>query len=214
MDAPFRSLRRAGARPPLPVVVVVCDDSKTAVGYFSALKPLVRGKLTLRVVGCPSGGGGVRRILARATGEARAERMTRAGDGRDFVWALIDREHEPAKQREADDAKKFPKIKNAGIALSNPCYEVWTLLHLVDTGSHFTDCKAVAGAIKRPWQERFGVPFDNKAQADYSMLLPLRSDAMMRARHRREANDPSWTEVYLVLETIDSLLASPPSDRS
>jgi hypothetical protein len=87
-------------------------------------------------------------------------------------------------------------------------YEVWTLLHLVDTGTAFLDCQAVLARVESEWQARFGQPFGKKAQADYAKIIGDRRVAASRARKHCEAGDPSWTEVYLLIEEIERLAGS------
>lgn len=88
------------------------------------------------------------------------------------------------------------------VALSDPCYEVWTLLHLQDTGEMFVDCGAVLARIRQRWKTRFGQEFGKKAQADYSKILADRATAAERARRHHQNGDQSWTEVYLLIDEI------------
>jgi hypothetical protein len=94
------------------------------------------------------------------------------------------------------------------VALSNPCYELWSLLHLVDTGEMFINCAAVIERLAKEWQGRFKQAFGPKAQADYSKIIEDRMAAVARARKHHENGDQSWTEVYLVVEDIERRIAS------
>ena len=186
---------------PLPVVVVVCDDSRTAPAYFDLLKRAVKQHVTLNIprVGCQ--GGSPATVLDRAIAEH--EKLRDDGGDRDAVWALIDMERDPACQRRAVDAKKKGEQRGIKVALSDPCYEVWTLLHLEDTGRQFNDCGQVLDRVKQLWQQQFGQQFDQKAQADYSKIVPLRHEAAARAKRHYEAEDQSRTEVYKIIEYIE-----------
>ena len=81
----------------------------------------------------------------------------------------------------ADQAQKNAAGKKYRVLLSNPCYEVWTLAHLTDTGEHFNDCKAVVSRIRTEWKKAFGSEFGPKAQADYEKLMRYRDTAILRA---------------------------------
>ncbi len=199
--------RPSNTRNPLPVVVLVCDDKRTAVAYFSLLKHQVKAKLYLEVVKAPCHGAtpdGVVDVAMNKAKQLADESSSDDGSG-DAVWALIDLEIEPKTQTQAQNAKTKAGKAGVCVALSNPCFEVWTLAHLVDTGEAFQNCGAVVTRVKAEWKKQFGTDFGNKkAQADYSKLMPLRETAMERCK-RREQNDPSWTEVYKIVEFIAAL---------
>lgn len=202
----FGLSRPTGIRSTLPVIVIACDDSKTAVRYFEALRGIVKGKATLTIVRNSRHNISPKGIVKKAN-----EKLTQLkrdsdqhGGERTSAWALIDREARPHLQEEADAAKKCGDKRGINVVLSNPCYEVWTLLHLEDTGQLFSDCTAVLNRIKTKWKRVLNEAFDTKkAQADYSKLLKFVSVACKRARHHHEAGDPSWTEVYKLIEEIE-----------
>jgi hypothetical protein len=202
---------RYGSRPtqiraPLPVVIVVCDDARTAVSYFNQLKRVVKEKLTLTVIRNPHDRASAAEVVKEAIKRSSALQKDKSHDeaDEDSAWALIDLEGTPDRRRAALKAKRDAKAGGIRVALSNPCYEVWTLLHLVDTGACFVNCQGVLDRIGHEWARRFRQPFGAKAQADYSKIIGDRHQAAARAKKHREANDPSWTEVYLLLEDIES----------
>ena len=72
------------------------------------------------------------------------------------MWVLIDLEGDAARQRQAQDAKRRAEQKSVKVALSVPCYEVWTLLHLEDTGAPVrTTAADVLAQVKRLWKNAF-----------------------------------------------------------
>ncbi len=193
--------RRSQVRSPLPVVVVVCDDSRTAPAYFRELKREVKQHIALNISPAGCQGGSPATVVERAIAEH--EKLRDDDDDRDTVWALIDTEREPICRTRAEDAKKNGEKCGIKVALSDPCYEVWTLLHLEDTGRHFDDCGQVLDRVKHLWQERFGQQFGPKAQADYSKIIHLRHEAAARAKRHCEAGDQSHTEIYKIIERIE-----------
>lgn len=212
MQSRNRFTRPVATRKPLPIVVIVCDDSRTAVAYFTELKREVKHRVTVMVVEAPCHGATADSVIAVA--KARAEELDRERDDADLsaVWALIDLESEPERQDSAGKEIKRASGTDVQIALSKPCFEVWTLAHLVDTVAAFKDCGAVLATVKSEWQKRFGSAFGKqKAQADYSKLMPYRSSAVKRCEQHRQRNDPSWSEVHLVVASIDAICAG---DRS
>lgn len=198
----FGFSRPAGIRPTLPIIVVVCDDTKTAVAYFGEIKRIVKADVTVEVVKAPCRGADPDSVVSLAV-----ERARQIEDDGDAVWALVDLEAEQAKQDQAYQSKKKGEEGGVHIALSNPCFEVWTLAHLADTGEAFNGCKAVGERVRTEWRKAFGTEFAKKAQADYQKLMPFMDKALQRAETRHARNDPSWTEVYKVVKAILSLSA-------
>lgn len=185
----------------LPVVVVVCDDSRTAPAYFGQLQREVKQKIKLKISRAGCQGGSPTTVVERAIAEH--EKLSDDEGDRDAVWALIDMEREPMCRTRAMDAKRQGEQHGIKVALSDPCYEVWTLLHLEDTGQLYNDCGQVLDRVKQLWQQQFGQQFDQKAQADYSKIILLRHEAAARAKRHHEAGDPSHTEIYKLIEHIE-----------
>jgi hypothetical protein len=196
--------RRSEHRAPLPVIIVVCDDSKTSVAYLKLLQRELKRRLTLRIYRSPADWATAAQTVDCAEGHLKALQEASAHDDSDqnSVWALIDLEQEGDRRQKAEQAKADGRTRQINVALSDPCYEVWTLLHLVDTGETFLNCSAVIERLEAEWHKRFGQPFGPKAQADYSKIIGDRLTAAARARVRRERPDPSWTEMYLLIEEI------------
>ncbi len=205
----YGSSRPYQTRSTLPVVVIVCDDTKTAISYFDVIKREVKAKVTVTIVNAPCDGATADMVVSlaiKAADDLKSARSHDPEDATETIWALIDLEAEPEKQASARLARgKALSHGGVSVSLSNPCFEVWTLAHLIDTGEAFNNCKAVLDRIKVEWKKKFGSAFEKKAQADYQKLMQYRSDAIQRAKKRSERKDPSWTEVWKVVEAILSM---------
>lgn len=205
-ESRFGLSRSKPTRKPLPVVVVVCDDAKTAPMYFECLKRELKTSITIKVV--PSENGGTaQQVLNRAMNEKKKlsqgqEEKKQNSD--DQVFALVDLEAEDHRKQQAMEAQKSGKAKGIDVALSNPCFEVWTLSHLVDTGRAFQNCKEVTKVVKKEWNATFNHDIDLKLEIDCQRLLQLRTNAIERAKKHHQQSQ-SWTEVYRVLEYIEDL---------
>lgn len=202
----YGSSRQVGIRPTRPVVIVVCDDAQTAVKYFYEIKREVKDGVTVEVVPAPCHGASADKVLQLAIEHRKAlrEEKSHARQDKDLVWALIDLEAEPHKQSQAREAQGEGTRKGVNVALSMPCFEVWTLAHFVDTGEAFQNCAAVLDRLKTEWAKRFNTEL-RKAQADYSKLMQYRGQAVQWSKRRKARKDQSWTEVYKVVEAIESL---------
>jgi len=123
-----------------------------------------------------------------------------------IVWAVLDLEHEKLHRQRAEEAKNLAKPRGVNVALSDPCYEVWTLLHLEDTGKRFETCSKVLDRVKKVWKETFDQALGPKAQADFSKIIHLRHGAAARAKRHWEKEKRSGTEVYKIIEDIESIV--------
>ncbi len=195
---------------PRPRIVVVCDDKVTAPRYFKYLQDEVKAHVALQVVPRRASCDDSTAVIAMA--KQYLDRLhEEASDDSEVgsVWALIDVEGSSTAQASALQAKERGELLGVSVALSKPCFEVWTLLHLEDTGALFADCNAVLSQVKTEWRKRFNQDFGKKTRAEYSRIIKDRLVAAERARrhHSRNPRDPSWTEVYLLISEIENLVA-------
>jgi len=197
------TVRPVNTQPTRPVIVIVCDDYQTAVAYFTCLNQMYRGVIHIKVVRACRHGAHPTRILRQALDEKRL--LKDSGPERSCVFALVDLEREPERRSQAEAVARDGEAQGVAVLLSDPCFEVWTLLHLRDTGEYFEDCRRVVQAIKTAWQSRFGRTFRRKSEMDFKKIIPLRREAVERAKARRDASAQSWTEVYKTIETVDCL---------
>lgn len=193
--------RPVGIRIPLPVVIIVCDDRTTAPAYFNELKRKVKQHVTVTIIPASRQGASPGEVVERAIAEYK--NLAAGGSKGDAAWAVFDMEREAHCRTQAQEARERAEARKVNVALSDPCYEVWTLLHLEDTGQAFNDCTQVIDRVRQLWKARFSQPFDRKAQADYSKIIGFRQEAAARAKRHWEAEDPSRTEVYKIIETIE-----------
>lgn len=192
--ARYGARRPQNSRDPLPIMTVVCDDTKTASAYFNELKKEVKQRRTVNIIPAPHHGADGKSVVAHA--ESQKPDSPEPGDQ---VWAMIDLDTNPQLQPLREQASRA----GVQLALSAPCFEVWTLAHLEDTGEGFTDCSAVLARVRTAWKTVTGIEFPpKKAQADYSKIMPLRDEAIARCRKRDESNSQSWTEVWKIVEAI------------
>lgn len=118
--------RRAGKREPKRRFVIFCEGAKTEPAYFTALKkryPQIEIVL-MKDHGVPD-------TLARMAVE-QAKRLRREGtnsfEQRDEIWAVFDRDQHP----KFDEAVQRCESNRVGVGRSNPCFELWLILHHQD----------------------------------------------------------------------------------
>lgn len=191
MISRYGSRRTTQTRQVVPVIEVVCDDTRTAFSYFQLLRQEVHGRKIVRVVPAPKSG-------ATANDVIEAARTPSQEDTGDESFALIDMDTTPDVNRIHQKAAS----KQVQVLFSNPCFEVWTLAHFRNTGEAFLNCNAVLTFLKQAWREDFGSDFGPKAQARYEKLMPKRNVAIANCKSRNPKTDQSWTDVWRVVEKI------------
>jgi RloB-like protein len=111
--------RRTAFRDPMPVVLIVCEGERTEPEYLEGYRRACRNpRVTVRTVS--------KRVTPEGLVRLAVEHRDRAEPGfYDSVWCVFD----------VDDHLTLPKAKSqasqAGVelAVSNPCFELWLLLH-------------------------------------------------------------------------------------
>ena len=179
--------RRRPSREPYPRILIVCEGEVTEKRYFERLRHEERIQITLEVVGG---------MEPKTTVEcARA----RKNDGFDEIWCVFDVDRHPYI-REATEQAKANKF---GIAISNPCFELWVLLHFddhtayIDRGKLQSKCREHLPGYKKDlpceklfprypeahkraadleaWQERRSTPGANPSTTVHRLVAHIKS---------------------------------------
>jgi hypothetical protein len=193
-----KPLKRAVARrPELRTIVVFTEGSLSEPDYVNGLRrlPHVRGNVALRVEIHPEHR--VPLTLVRMAVE-------RARDPEvDECWCIFDVEW-PKNHPNLDAALALARENGVRLAISNPCFELWLILHHQDHARF--DHTAAVESLSRKLDGRAGKSIDAAA------YLPLRGEASRRAeslakRHEREGrqfpNDNPSSGMYLFLKSLE-----------
>lgn len=137
---PKRSRRRIAFRDQRRVVRVLTEGEVTEPAYLR-----VMASETVRLDIGRTGGFVPMSLVRRARKEAKANRRAR-GEGFDEIWCVFDRDEHPNLEQAMREAR------DSGVctALSNPCFEVWLLLHVEPCSAHI-ERRAAAGPMRRTW---------------------------------------------------------------
>jgi hypothetical protein len=121
----------------------------------------------------------------------------------DYVWAVFDTERADTNPR-LNDAIQKAHAQKILIALSNPCFEFWLLLHEEYTTAPFLNCAEVIRRIKAHY-----LPDYEKANIQIDRFIPKIPDAVRnsnqcREHHRSAGSDgnPS-TDVDLLVREMN-----------
>jgi hypothetical protein len=164
-----------------PVVLIVTEGSKTEPKYFRSFRTR-DSNIDIHVVGSGEYGGGTDyESLVRKT-IAYMEKNGLSAKNGDKLWVVADGDvnydnADPvtAKNRALEKAKRLAERYAITVALSNPCFEFWYLLHFQFTTAFLKDYDAVANLLKAY------IPDYDKAKAVAAQLLPLMSQAVQNA---------------------------------
>lgn len=109
--------------------IVVCEGEKTERLYFNAIRQSLRLP-TLRVRVIHPEGTDPLTIVRAAVDEKLTQINDQAWVGGDLAWVVFDGdEHRFANPARWNDAIQLARGNHIQLAISNPCFELWYLLH-------------------------------------------------------------------------------------
>ena len=192
--------RRPPFRAPLPRVLIVCEGTRTEPAYFRETRHLNRSLIDLEI----RPGGVPKTLVERAVAlkqSAAKEAKSQKDDNLsyDSVWCVFDIDEHPF----VPEAKQKAKDNNIEVAISNPCFELWVLLHYRDQRAHI-DRSSVQSECRKY------IPGYDK-ELPTARLFPHYAEALRRARELDvwqlsrgcDGENPS-TGVYRLMEQIKS----------
>jgi hypothetical protein len=194
-------------RLPKTRLVIVCEGKVTEPKYFNDFLALQNSPLvSVKAIG---GCGVPVSVVERAVQEKKSlddiARKTRDSFDADFqVWAVFDRDEHPKPQ--VPDAFALAERNGIKIAYSNPCFEVWGLMHFecwAKPGHHHETQRALKGRLAGYCHEQNPVIDVAALQTRYVQAV---ANAIRAAVRREEEGsschgDPS-TNVHLLTEKI------------
>lgn len=187
-------------------IVIFCEGEKTERGYFEAIRQSMRLRTLQIVVKHPDATDprSIVRAVIDYRKERRAERAWTAGDE---AWAVFDGdEHILCNRDNWNDALQTAAGNQIRLAVSNPSFELWYLLHYQEQGANLSRHDALR--LLRRHIENY-----EKASRLWPVPLePLTTEAIRRAKQlarRAEADglQPHTNPCTGVCELVESLLA-------
>jgi RloB-like protein len=193
------SLRRRRAfREPRARFLIVCEGTVTEPLYFKEIRRTERGLIELEIVpaGVP------KTVVERAVQmkkESQREAHSRRDDNLkyDHVWCVFDVDEHAF----VPEAKQQALANAIDVAVSNPCFELWLLLHFQDQTAHVERDR-----VQRLCREHMP-GYDKAPPCD--ALMPRRSQAIERASQleswqasRGNAGENPSTGVHRLIQQI------------
>jgi hypothetical protein len=134
--------RKHGTREARDVILIVCEGSETEPRYFRALRASKR--LSNVHVEIAEGRGGDQNTVIE---EVKKLRETNS-DNYDHIWCVFDCESADRKSI-FEQAIIEGRHQGFDLAVSNPCFEYWLLLHFEFSSAQFSSCKEVVKRLNK-----------------------------------------------------------------
>jgi hypothetical protein len=173
---PHRSLRRnAAKRDPKRKFIIYTEGKNTEPDYFHAIGHKLLGALVnLEIIDAA----GVPMTIARKACERagtmkRGRALKSSFEEGDQVWAVFDRDEHP----KVSEALELCRVAKIGVAYSDPCFELWLILHHNEFDRP-DDRHQVQSALSKVCKS-----YDPKGtkSADFAEYMPKVEDAEARA---------------------------------
>lgn len=140
---PSRSKRKA--------ILIALEDEKSAKLYFQDWKEYLKASRV--VVFARHLGPNPEEVVEAAFQADEERRVDRDRDEFDEVWIVVDTEGPADRKRSEQVRQAIEHVKKLGprfhVAVSNPCFEYWLLLHFDNTTASFNDAAAVIVRLKK-----------------------------------------------------------------
>ena len=181
------------------IFVIAVEGEKTEAQYFS-LFTSTRVRVEVLPAG-PKGLSAPKQVLERLV---KFEEQFNLGKD-DERWLVINVDRQ--RSQFLDEVTQVARKSGYSLAVSNPCFELWLLLHFQDAHPADTDCAAITERL-RPHTGGH-----NKAKIRLEAYTPERIImAAARARALEGERDTRWpgfsgTHVFKVVERLLRLLA-------
>ena len=190
-------------------IIIAMEGSETEQRYFDSLKSKLRStnvKLLKRkrTRSSPSD------VLKQLDKEKRERKKVREHNAVIEYWAVIDKDNRPPE--ELNKIANHAKCKNYHLADSNPCFELWLLLHYkplnqfsgLEASGDNSACSPVESQL-----EKLDKSYDKgkKGRLKTSKYMPIINTAIKNAKETDPQSQDRWlnrigTRVYLLAQSV------------
>jgi hypothetical protein len=185
--------RRPPTRQPRRTILIVVGADRTEADYLKGLRDHVKAAtVTMKIVAKP---GAPDQLVEHARGFADRDLY-------DEIWCVTDVDHYEREGGKVTLAVELAAKEGIDVAVSNPCFEIWLLLHRESCSSPCRDCDAVLRKLRKalPAYDKSGLRFNDfaggldEARARAERLEPTGRD------HSRNPSTSVWRLVNAILE--------------
>jgi hypothetical protein len=189
--------RKVASRPERKTVVVFCEGEASEPDYIRALKrlPAVRDNTSINIEIAPERG--VPLTLVRCAVERGRD------DEVDECWCVFDVEW-PKHHPNLDEALCLAREHGIRLAISNPCFELWLILHFKDQTAFVNT--AETERMSRQLDRRAGKRIDADNYMQRRAAATKRAAALARRHHKDGTafpDDNPSSSMYELLAAIE-----------
>jgi len=187
--------------------LIVCEDSRSAPNYFRALSKYLKIAASIEV--CPStlGTDPVNVVQSAIDIREKIEEESNA-DPFDSVWAVFDADLHSQNKHQIPNARQLADSNTIKLAISNPCFEYWLILHFESCGETELQSDRMISKLSTLWIKYAKKKYE-KGKADFSHVVKKCDEARKRAEQgRRQAAGRSpeeqnpCSEIDLLIDEI------------
>ncbi|AFZ27909.1 hypothetical protein Cylst_5934 [Cylindrospermum stagnale PCC 7417] len=111
-------------------IIIACEGSKTEPIYFNSIRNELRSPTLEIIVLRHQGKTDPGNIIERLIEERQQMKDEKRWSNKDVAWAVFDGDEHIEKSRAIwDNAINRAKSQNIQLAITNPCFELWYLIH-------------------------------------------------------------------------------------
>jgi hypothetical protein len=178
------SYRRPAGNRRQPIILIVCEGKKTEHRYFVALKVAFRiQEMSVKVVPGSDGRSSPAQILDAALQHKKEYNLNLAAG--DEAWCVFDTEQE-GTHHDLQDVMERAARARVQLAISNPSFEYWYLLHYDCTDRPFTHATEVSDHLRRH------LPQYTKTMNAFDCVRDGTATALANAEALRKRADVDW----------------------
>jgi hypothetical protein len=174
-------------------VIIATEGEKTEKQYFDIFE---NTRIQVRVISTEDGLSSPEHVFERL--KEFHEQYELNDD--DELWLMIDVDR--WGNQKLSQISSATRQKGFSLAISNPCFEVWLLLHLVDVIPINSTCNNVKARLRRELGSY------NPSNLDIGVYRPFVGEAVRRARNLRQLPNERWPRLFgsHVYKVVESLL--------
>jgi hypothetical protein len=178
------SYRRQAGNRWQPIILIVCEGRKTERRYFEALHVAFRVReVRVKVVPGSDGRSSPSQILDAALQHKKEHNLDPAAG--DEAWCVFDTEQEGTHPDLQDVMERAARAR-VRLAISNPAFEYWYLLHYECTDRPFTDATEVSDQLRRH------LPQYTKTMDAFACVKDRTETALANVEALRKRADVDW----------------------
>lgn len=183
--------------------ILIVGEGTSEQNYFIHRRREFSEELTIEVKNAK--GGSLQQVISHAAN------LKRTGEYDEVLVVLDCVVSMPSEEFKKGEV--YASENNLKLYFSNPCFEVWYLLHFTQNPPIKQDCNGVIQELKPKWLETTGREYDKGDDNAFKKLADMQETARANAEkilNRFESNQSARerccsTEAHLVLKRLDDL---------